>query len=64
MADKQVTIAKIQVIDEETVQKFKASLRGELIRPGDAGYDDARKVFFEDYDGAIEKFRQCTIIDQ
>ena len=30
---------------ENTVEKFKASLRGELIQPGDAGYDQARKVY-------------------
>ena len=32
-------------LDEATVQEFKASVRGQLIRPGDAGYDDARKIF-------------------
>jgi FAD/FMN-containing dehydrogenase len=30
---------------ETNVQVFKASLRGELICPGDAGYDEARGVF-------------------
>ena len=28
-------------LQEETVRKFKESLRGELIRTGEAGYDDA-----------------------
>ena len=32
-------------LQEETVQKFKESLRGELIRIGDAGYDDARSIW-------------------
>ena len=32
-------------LDEATVQEFKARVRGPLIRPGDAGYDDARKIF-------------------
>jgi len=32
-------------LQEETVQKFKESLRGELIRIGDARYDDARSIW-------------------
>ena len=32
-------------IDEETIQKFKNDLRGELIRPDDTGYDDTRKIW-------------------
>ncbi|KCZ71095.1 FAD/FMN-dependent dehydrogenase [Candidatus Methanoperedens nitroreducens] len=47
-------------IDEETIQKFKESMRGELIRPGDAGYDDARKI----WNGMIDKhpalIARCT----
>src|SRR3990170_3620887 len=34
-----------------TVDQFKASLRGELIQPGDEGYDEARKV----YNGMIDR---------
>jgi FAD/FMN-containing dehydrogenase len=30
---------------EESIQVFKASLRGELLRPDDGGFDDARKVY-------------------
>jgi FAD/FMN-containing dehydrogenase len=33
------------VLKEATVEAFKASLRGPLLRPGDVGYDDARKVW-------------------
>jgi hypothetical protein len=33
------------MLDEATVEEFKASLRGELIQPNDEGYDDARKVW-------------------
>jgi len=51
MVDQQVTITKGSVLDEAAVQKFKASLRGELIRPDDGGYDDARKV----WNGMIDK---------
>ncbi len=60
MVDKQVTITKGPALDEAAVQKFKASLRGELIRPEDAGYDDARKV----WNGMIDKrpamIARCT----
>jgi FAD/FMN-containing dehydrogenase len=38
-------------LDEAAVQALAARLRGELIRPSDAGYDDARKV----YNGMIDK---------
>ena len=31
--------------DETVNQKFRESLRGELIIAGDAGYDEARKVY-------------------
>jgi FAD/FMN-containing dehydrogenase len=33
------------VLKEPAVEAFKASLRGPLLRPGDVGYDDARKVW-------------------
>src|SRR4029450_5031522 len=33
------------VLDEAAVQGFKTSLRGPLLRPGNAGYDDARQVW-------------------
>ena len=39
------TSGTTMVLDEATVQGFKTSLRGLLLRPGDAGYDDARKVW-------------------
>ena len=39
------------MVDEAIFQEFKASLRGELIRPGNQGYDEARKV----YNGMIDR---------
>ena len=33
------------VLDEATVQGFQTSLRGPLLRPGDEGYDEARKIW-------------------
>src|SRR6202011_526479 len=32
-------------LDEATIQDFRAGLRGQVILPGDANYDDARKVW-------------------
>jgi FAD/FMN-containing dehydrogenase len=32
-------------LDDDTVEAFRASLRGELLQPGDPGYDAARQVW-------------------
>jgi FAD/FMN-containing dehydrogenase len=47
MADERATTSArgSSALMAETVQKFQESLRGELIRPGDAAYDDVRKVY-------------------
>jgi len=42
---------KTPALGEKAIQELKASFRGELIRPGDDGYDAARKV----YNGMIDK---------
>jgi len=39
------------MLDQPAVQEFKASLRGTLLRPADADYDQARKV----WNGMIDK---------
>ncbi len=39
------------MLDEATVEQYNVALRGELIQPGDEGYDEARKV----YNGMIAK---------
>ena len=39
------------MISPSAVEKFKATLRGELLRPGDLGYDGARKI----WNGMIDK---------
>ena len=31
--------------ENDAITRFAASLRGSVIRPGDAGYDDARKLY-------------------
>lgn len=33
------------VVDESAIQAFRARLAGEIVRPGDAGFDDARAVW-------------------
>src|SRR5271169_3970353 len=33
------------VLDDSTIEEFKASLQGALRRPGDPGYDDARRIW-------------------
>jgi len=33
------------MLDQSTLQDFAASLRGALLRPGDSGYDESRKVW-------------------
>jgi hypothetical protein len=38
-------------LDETAIANFRNSLHGDLIQPGDAGYDEARKV----YNGMIDK---------
>jgi FAD/FMN-containing dehydrogenase len=45
MQDRRVITTMGMVLDDATVQTFKASLRGEVIRPGDDSYDAARKVW-------------------
>ena len=32
-------------IDEHRIEQLRTSCRGELIRPGDAGYDTARRIW-------------------
>jgi len=39
------------MVNQEAVAQFRSQLRGELIQPGDPGYENARKV----YNGMIDK---------
>jgi FAD/FMN-containing dehydrogenase len=48
---------KASVIDEAALQSFAAQLRGPLIQPGDASYDEARKVF----NGMIDRYPQLIV---
>ena len=49
MVDKRAVVSG--GVEEAQVQAFQASLRGQLIRPGDSNYDEARAV----YNGMIDK---------
>jgi len=44
-------MANQQAVTPSAVQDFKASLRGPLLQPSEAGYDDARKI----WNGMIDK---------
>src|SRR3990172_3269651 len=44
-------IKTTRALDETTIQELRATLRGELLGPGDKGYEDARKV----YNGMIDR---------
>ena len=46
--------------DEATVEQFKASLRGELIQPGDPDYDEARKVYNAMIDKRPRMIARCS----
>ena len=35
----------IPILEEATIAGLQAGLRGELIQPGDEGYETARKVY-------------------
>ncbi len=60
MVDRRVISTMGTVLDEATIQEFKTSLHGELIRPGDEGYETARKI----WNGMIDKhpalIARCT----
>src|SRR5919107_1046299 len=57
LMDRQPSVASGRmVLDDATVQDFTASLRGEVLRPTDEGYDEARTI----HNGMID--RRPTLI--
>jgi hypothetical protein len=47
-------------LDDATVEAFRTSLRGDLLRPGDAEYDSARHVFNEMIDRHPALIARCA----
>jgi FAD/FMN-containing dehydrogenase len=51
---------ELKTLDEQTIRAFEPRLQGKLIRPGDADYDQARRV----WNGMIDRYpaliAQCT----
>lgn len=48
------------MLDEATLAEFKASLRGDLIRPEDEGYDEARNVYNAMIDKRPSMIARCA----
>jgi hypothetical protein len=48
------------MLNETAINAFKAGLRGELLQPGDAGYDGARKVYNAMIDRRPRLIARCT----
>jgi FAD/FMN-containing dehydrogenase len=53
-------LAKVASIDDGSVDDLKASFRGELVRPSDAGYDERRKVWNGSIDRHPALIARCT----
>jgi len=47
-------------LDETAVQDFRSRMRGEVIRPGDGAYDEARKVYNGMIDRRPEMIARCV----
>ena len=47
-------------IKEAAVEEFRSALRGSLLQPGDAGYDDARTIFNAMFDRRPAMIVQCS----
>ena len=47
-------------VDESVVEQFGEGLRGELLRPGDPGYDDARQIWNAMIDKRPALIARCT----
>ncbi len=54
------TIGGEAVLDEETIRTLEASLGGELLRPGDGGYDEVRRIWNGMIDRRPALIARCT----
>src|SRR5512147_3336653 len=57
------TIANPVTIEDASVEALKASFRGEIIRPSDAGYDERRKVWNGSIDRRPALIARCGGVD-
>jgi len=48
------------MLDKSKVEKFAASLRGRIVQPNDADYDEARKIYNAMIDKKPQVIAQCT----
>ncbi len=55
-----MTTGGYTVLQDAAIQGFKASLRGQLIQPGDSNYDDARQVWNANIDKRPALIACCT----
>jgi hypothetical protein len=55
-----MTTGEYTALEEATVQQLRASLRGELLRPGEDGYDEARKIWNGMIDRRPALIARCT----
>jgi FAD/FMN-containing dehydrogenase len=60
MVDQHVVNTTGRVVEESAIQEFKGSLRGELIRPGNGSYDEARRVWNGMFDRRPALIARCS----
>ena len=60
MTDRGIVTANETRVDEAAVEKLGASLRGQLLRPGNAGYDDSRRVWNGMFDRRPALIARCA----
>ena len=63
MVDSRIATTAIgteRVVKQEAAEKFRSSLRGELLRPSDDGYDEARKIWNAMIDRRPGLIARCT----
>ena len=60
MTDRGVLTATGARIKEAAVEEFKARLRGQLLRPGDDAYDEARKLWNGMFDRRPALIARCA----
>lgn len=60
MTDHRASPAAGARVEEAAVEKFKAGLRGQVLRPGDHAYDEARKVWNGMFDRRPALIARCA----